>query len=88
MTAFAVWLRAHMEERHWSRSKTASLCHVDGITLAHWLTGLNLPSFGNIRKVAWAFDVSELEVYCLVRGVSDDELRAELARRGGSDDNG
>jgi transcriptional regulator with XRE-family HTH domain len=78
---FALWLRARMTERHWSYSRTGQLCNVSANTVSDWLMGQHRPHLNSIRVIAWAFGVSELEVYCAIAGVTDDHLRAELARR-------
>lgn len=83
---FANWLLARMTERCWTRNQTAQFCNVSVELLRSWLSGQHKPPLAKIRVIAWSFGVSELEVYCAIVGVTDDQLRAELARRVGSPD--
>lgn len=82
-TAFADWLHAQMQCRRWTINRTAQLCNVSTSTVTTWLYRGIVPSERAMRAIAWAFDVSELEVFCVIRGVGPVELRAELARQEG-----
>jgi hypothetical protein len=79
---FSQWLNEKIAALGYSNNQAAQLMHVSGTALATWREGSHLPSAASARVIAWALGVSVLEVLCHLFEVTDEDLLAEIARRG------
>jgi DNA-binding XRE family transcriptional regulator len=79
---FAFWLNEKIGTLGWSNNKAAQLMNVGPTTLANWREGRYLPSPNAARAISWALSVSMLEVLCYLSEITDEDLLAEIARRG------